>query len=213
MEQADFVISLGMFASENTRHYADVILPIAGFAETSGTYVNAAGDWQGFPGAVAPPGEARPAWKVLRVLGNLLEVRGFDYQSSEQVRDELRARLGEIQAGTLWQPGAIADCVAAPLERVGDVSIYGVDALVRRASALQQTADGADAQVRLAPEQARALGVEEGDAALVSQGDAHVVIRVALDDRVPMGAVWLPAGRPASAGLGLSCGAVELRKA
>ena len=213
MEQADFVISLGMFASENTLDYADVILPIAGFAETSGTYVNVAGDWQGFPGAVAPPGEARPAWKVLRVLGNLLEVSGFDYQSSEQVRDELRARLGEIQAGTHWRPGAIADVATAPLERVGDVSIYGADALVRRATALQQTADGADAQARLAPEQARALGLDEGDAALVSQGNAHQVIKVALDERVPMGAVWLPAARPASAGLGLSYGALELEKA
>jgi NADH-quinone oxidoreductase subunit G len=213
MEQADFIISLGLYASENTLHYADVLLPIAGFAETSGTYVNAAGDWQGFAGAVAPPGEARPAWKVLRVLGNLLEAEGFDYQSSEQVRDELRARLGEIETGTHWQHGVLASVAPAPLERVGDASIYGVDALVRRATALQQTADGADAQARLAPAQARALGVDEGDVALVSQGNAHVVIKVAFDERVPMGAVWLPAARPASTGLGLSYGAMELEKA
>jgi NADH-quinone oxidoreductase subunit G len=213
MEQADFVISLGLYTSENTRHYADVILPIAGFAETSGTYVNVAGDWQSFPGATAPPGEARPAWKVLRVLGNLLETEGFDYQSSEQVRDELRARLGEIKADTHGQPGAVATVSAATLERVGDVAPYGVDPLVRRATALQQTADGADAQARLAPAQAQALGVTEGDAALVSQGNAHVVIKVALDERVPMGAIWLPAARSASTGLGLSFGAVELEKA
>lgn len=213
MEQADFVISLGMYASENTRHYADVILPIAGFAETSGTYVNAAGEWQSFTGAVAPAGEARPAWKVLRVLGNLLEVEGFEYNSSEEVRDELYARVRDFEVDNAWQAGPVAEVEAAPLERVGDVSMYGVDALVRRASALQQTADGADAAARLALAQAQALGVDEGDAVLVSQGNAHAVIKVALDDRVPMGAVWLPSARPASAGLGLSYGAVELKKA
>ncbi|MCW8875254.1 MAG: NADH-quinone oxidoreductase subunit NuoG [Gammaproteobacteria bacterium] len=213
MEQADFVIALGLYANENTLHYADVILPIAGFAETSGTYVNAAGDWQSFPGASTPPGEARPAWKVLRVLGNLMECEGFDYQSSEQVRDELRARLGDYKASTHWQSGAVAEAANPSLERIGDLSPYGVDALVRRASALQQTADGADARARLAPEQARALGLAEDDTALVSQGKAHVLIKVALDERVPMGAVWLPAARPASVGLGLSFGALEMEKA
>ncbi len=78
------------FQSEQLRNVAHVMLPIGTFAETSGTYVNLEGTWQSFPGAVAPQGEARPGWKVLRVLGNMLHVPGFDYVSSEDVLKELR---------------------------------------------------------------------------------------------------------------------------
>ena len=213
MRQADFVISLGLYTSEEMLEYGDVILPIAAFAETSGTFVNVAGDWQSFAGAVAPLGEARPAWKVLRVLGNLLEVKGFDYESSEQVRDELYARVRDTAVSTDWRAGAVATVASAVLERVGDVCLYGSDALVRRASALQATADAVDARVRLAPEQAQQLGITEGDLVLASQGEAHAILPAVLDARVPKGAAWIVAGRPASIGLGPSYGALELAKA
>ncbi len=78
------------------KEFAHVILPIGTFAETSGTYVNLEGRWQSVPGAATPVGESRPAWKVLRVLGNLLNLPGFDYTSSDQITDEVRkaARSG-----------------------------------------------------------------------------------------------------------------------
>ena len=81
-------------------HLANVLLPISTFVETSGTYVNLEGLWQSFAGAAKPLGEARPGWKVLRVLGNLADVRDFDYQSSEEVREELRIRCADIAAGS-----------------------------------------------------------------------------------------------------------------
>ncbi len=84
------VVALTAFRSAALDVCAEVQLPIAGFGETSGTFVNAQGDWQGFAGAVAPPGQARPAWKVLRVLGNLAGLEGFEYDSSGQVCDEVR---------------------------------------------------------------------------------------------------------------------------
>ena len=140
LAQQQFVIALTPFVSESLLEAADLLLPIGTFAETSGTYVNVAGTWQSFAGVANPVGESRPAWKVLRVLGNLVDAPDFDYVSSEQVRDELREALGEIKPdnslGTT--PVAKPNGADAPEEDI-DVPLYSVDALVRRANALQRT--------------------------------------------------------------------------
>ncbi|HTE40519.1 MAG TPA: hypothetical protein VK629_06810, partial [Steroidobacteraceae bacterium] len=98
------------------------------------------GRWQSVPGAATPVGEARPGWKVLRVLGNLLNLAGFEYESAEQVRDELRAQVGELKADNSY---AARTSVArgGAKETAVDVAIYAVDPIVRRATALQQTKD------------------------------------------------------------------------
>jgi NADH-quinone oxidoreductase subunit G len=137
LHSADFVMSLSSYFSEQMAEYAQVVLPVGPFSETSGTFVNVEGRWQSFAAACEPLGETRPAWKVLRVLGNLLGVGGFDHMSSEQVRDEVRGLIGEVtlnNAGEVRCPGdlsAIADAVDI------DVPMYQVDAVVRRAAALQ----------------------------------------------------------------------------
>ena len=121
--------------------HADVVLPIGTFAETSGTFVNAQGDWQSFPGVVQPVGEARPAWKVLRVLGNLLKAQGFDYQSSEAVLEELR----NLEPGESGPSAAHLDAASAVSVRASDLDVpmYSIDPLVRRAESLQLTQDAA----------------------------------------------------------------------
>ena len=111
------------------------------FAETSGTYVNLEGQWQSFAGAAKPLGEARPGWKVLRVLGNLPGVADFDYQSSEEVREELRALCGGIAADVV--PGIARSQGQRHRMRASiDVPMYAVDAVVRRAPSLQRTREG-----------------------------------------------------------------------
>lgn len=139
---AECVVALSPYAS--AREYADIVLPIGTFAETSGTYVNMEGRWQSVPGAARPVGEARPAWKVLRVLGNLLNLSGFEYTNSEEITAELR---GEIEKGPKFQVKSSARTLQsklalnpAALDR--DVPIYQIDAVVRRAMALQETAAG-----------------------------------------------------------------------
>jgi NADH-quinone oxidoreductase subunit G len=118
-----------------------VLLPISTFAETSGTYVNLEGLWQSFAGAARPLGEARPGWKVLRVLGNLAGVANFDYQSSEEVREELRARCADI--GAVSYRGSHEPVAAQSAEaRVVDVPMYSIDAVLRRAPSLQRTREG-----------------------------------------------------------------------
>ena len=134
---ADCVVSLTPYAGVEQLAISTVILPVAAFAETSGTWVNVEGRWQSVPGAARPPGEARPAWKVLRVLGNLLGLAGFEYVSSEDVRDELRRELGEYatDGGTnAFVPGRLAS-----LDVTREVGLYEVDAVVRRSPPLQRT--------------------------------------------------------------------------
>jgi len=136
-----FVVAMTPFDSPALRDSADLLLPIGTFAETSGTYVNVAGTWQSFAGVANPVGESRPAWKVLRVLGNLIEADGFDYISSEDVRDELVSALGDAQPDTGFQGNAghgKPNGADAPDAEI-DVPLYSVDGLVRRARALQRT--------------------------------------------------------------------------
>ncbi|MDA1064059.1 MAG: molybdopterin-dependent oxidoreductase, partial [Proteobacteria bacterium] len=135
-----FVVALSPFDSNALRASADLLLPIGTFAETSGTYVNVAGTWQSFAGVASPVGEARPAWKVLRVIGNLLNAAGFDYVSSEEVRDELAAQIGAIRPDNALLDDTVH---AAPngADAAADIEVplYSVDGLVRRATALQLT--------------------------------------------------------------------------
>ena len=133
-----FVVALTPYASDELKSVAHVLLPIGTFAETSGTFVSLDGTWQSFAGAAVPVGEARPAWKVLRVLGNLLGLGGFDQNTSEAVRGEVPAT----------GPVAVAPAVLSALPvvaadaQVVDVPLYRIDAIVRRASSLQATRDG-----------------------------------------------------------------------
>ncbi|MGB5606784.1 MAG: NADH-quinone oxidoreductase subunit NuoG [Gammaproteobacteria bacterium] len=211
---AEFVVSISPFASEAMKAAADVLLPSGPFTETSGTFVNAEGRWQGFAGVATPAGDSRPGWKILRVLGNQFGLEGFDYTGSEQIRDALRAQTGKVEADNHQQAGPVAAAaVTAGLERIGDTAINSIDALVRRAPALQATPDAVAASlVRMNAALAAQTGVRDGYTVNVRQGDASVVMDVSIDARVPDGCVWIQAGTPAAAGLGANFGAVEIER-
>ena len=141
LRKQEFVIALTPFVSDALSDAADLLLPVGSFAETSGTYVNVAGTWQSFSGVANPVGESRPAWKVLRVIGNLIEAPDFDYVTSEDVRDEILTQLGSAEPDNAYQGKANLakpngkDDPAAEI----DTPIYSVDGVVRRAFALQLT--------------------------------------------------------------------------
>ncbi|MCK4950925.1 MAG: NADH-quinone oxidoreductase subunit G, partial [Gammaproteobacteria bacterium] len=148
---AEFVVMLTPFVTDTMLEYADVLLPVAPFTETSGTYVNIEGSWQSFTGVSKPVGDSRPAWKVLRVLGNLLDIGGFEYVSSEEVLDELKGKLGEMKTEDTDR-GQIKFNVpvkSGGVCRISGVSIYSVDGITRRAGSLQKTSDAMDMAVRL----------------------------------------------------------------
>ena len=212
LSEASFVVGVAAFASEAMREHANILLPLAPFSETSGTFVNVEGRWQSFSGAARPMGGARPGWKILRVLGNLLDLPDFDYQSSEAVRDELRTRVGDQRASHARVAGAVVQATTGfGLERVGEVPLYAVDGLVRRTAALQAMADGADAFVRVNASVAARLELKEQ--AQVSQDGATVKLPVIIDARVPDGAAWIASARPGSAHLGDNFGNVDLKPA
>ncbi|MGF2504375.1 NADH-quinone oxidoreductase subunit NuoG, partial [Ralstonia pseudosolanacearum] len=101
LAHADTVVMLSPFASRAAMEHADVLLPVAPFTETSGTYVNCEGLPQSFNGVVRSLGDSRPAWKVLRVLGNLLGLSGFEYETSEAVRDDVLAKIITLKLGRI----------------------------------------------------------------------------------------------------------------
>jgi NADH-quinone oxidoreductase subunit G len=142
---ASFIVAATPYADEQLKSIAHVLLPTSTFVESSGTYVNFEGLWQSFAGAATPLGESRPGWKVLRVLGNLAGVANFDYQSSEELREELRARCADIAAGSYQ--GTHTPVVSNLDVRVVDVPMYSVDAVLRRAPSLQRTKEGKVATV------------------------------------------------------------------
>jgi NADH-quinone oxidoreductase subunit G len=211
---AEFVVSVSPFASDAMKQAADVLLPIGPFTETSGTFVNAEGRWQSFSGVASPVGESRPGWKLLRVLGNQFELDGFEQNSSEQVRDALRAQLGAISLDNSQPSGPTAQAAGSSgLERVGDVAIYAVDALVRRAGSLQKTPDAeAAGLLHINSTQAEKNGVREGYTVTVQQGGASAVTDVCIDERVADGCVRIQAGTAASAKLGAAIGPVSLER-
>ena len=136
-----FVAALTSFNSDALQDAADLLLPIGTFAESAGTFINCEGRWQSFLGVANLPGEARPGWKVLRVLGNLLDADNFDYQTSEEVRDELGDLLGEIQPDNQYTGKKALGKINGtddPDARI-DIPMYRTDAIVRRARALQLT--------------------------------------------------------------------------
>jgi NADH-quinone oxidoreductase subunit G len=142
LKGAKFVVAATPFVSEELKSVANVLLPIGTFAETSGTYVNLAGQWQSFAGAAQPLGQSRPGWKVLRVLGNILGLNGFEQLSSEVVRDSLRNELGTNAAALPAEAAAPATSASAnATATVIDIPLYQVDSIVRRAASLQRTRD------------------------------------------------------------------------
>ena len=143
LQAADHVIACAAYKSRDLLECATILLPIATFAETDGTYINGEGRWQSFEQAARPPGESRPGWKVLRVLGNLLGLPDCDYRSAVDIRDELAASLGDISPDTGYYGSFSGNTADADMRGIRlDVPIYSVDAVVRRSQPLQDTAIG-----------------------------------------------------------------------
>ena len=216
LDGAEMVVAMSAF--KHGFDYADVLLPIAPFSETSGTFVNCEGRAQSFNGSVKPLGDARPGWKVLRVLGNLLGLPGFDYETSEAIRDEvfgkgvtdLSAKLNNLAKTA---PTAASFGSAGALERVTDVPIYFADAIARRSEPLLRTADAQAPLAHLPAALAARLGVKAGDKVKVSQGSGSAILVAGIDARLPANAVRVGAAHPSTAALGAMFGAIQVEKA
>jgi NADH-quinone oxidoreductase subunit G len=208
--EAGFIVNLTSWQSD----LGDVLLPIAPFTETAGTFVSTEGRVQSFQASVLPLGEARPAWKVLRVLGTMLGRPGFEFDTIEQVRSaclegkDVAALLSNRIEGSFAAPAP-----AAGLQRIADVPIYFADPLVRRAPSLQKTRDARAPRAWMNARLMRELGLAEGQPVRVTQGAGAAQLPAALDDRLPEGCVRVAAAHPSTAGLGPMFGTVQVAKA
>jgi NADH-quinone oxidoreductase subunit G len=206
------VVAMTPFKDAAIEH-ADVLLPVTPFTETAGSFVNTEGRLQSFHGVVKPLGEARPAWKVLRVLGNLLGLDGFGQDSADDV---LTDALGDPAAlpSRLDNrcPPLPAEAPVAPpgLQRIADVPIYATDMLVRRAPSLQLTADARPPVVGLPSALWRQLRLQPGAKVLVGQGEAVVVLPAREEPTLAEGTVRIAAGHPTTAALGAMFGTVTV---
>ena len=208
IEGAEFVVNLSAFKSD----LGDVLLPIAPFTETAGTFVSTEGRVQSFHAAVRPLGEARPAWKVLRVLGNLLGLPGFEFETTEQVREACLAGrdVGALLSNKLdFQPAGQARA-GGRIQRVADVPIYFADPLARRSGPLQKTRDAQPPKAWMNSRLMQSIGVQPGALVLVRQDDGEAGLAAALDDGLPDGCVRVAAAHPSTAGLGPMFGDLEL---
>ncbi len=216
MRGAELVVAMSPYQHKAV-DYAHVLLPIVPFTETAGTFVNAEGTVQSFRGVVKPLGEARPAWKVLRVLGNLLGLAGFDYDSAEAVRHDVIGDGSGVAAhlDNGLQPGvaaAIAPARSTGVQRIAEVPIYAADAIVRRAPSLQKTRDAAPPVAWVNNALAEKLGLRSGDQIRVVQGSGEVIVPAAIDDKLPTDCIRLAAARTETAALGAMFGTVSVER-
>lgn len=184
LQEAHTVIAMTSYASESLLEYADVLLPIAPFSETSGTFINMEGLAQSFYGVVKPQGETRPAWKVLRVLGNMLGFEGFEYMSAEEIRDEILSEPYQAKLNNVITPVDVHMREAdASLIRLGEVPIYQLDMQSRYAPSLQQTKDAqASEKAYVNAQTLKQYGFVEGDVIRISQEDFTIELPIAMSD-------------------------------
>jgi NADH-quinone oxidoreductase subunit G len=216
LKQAELVVAMSPFEHAPALEYAHVMLPVGPFTETAGTFVNMEGTVQSFNGVVQPLAETRPAWKVLRVLGKLLGLKGFEHDSAADVR---REALGEQDVGarlsnrTAFQVSAGASMPASEgLQRIAEVPMYSTDPLVRRSPPLQKTRHAQPPVAWVSSMLYQRLGLMPGDFLRVRQASGEAVVPVGVDDRLPDDCIRLAAGRRETAALGAMFGPVTAER-
>ncbi|MDO7666847.1 MAG: molybdopterin-dependent oxidoreductase, partial [Pseudomonadota bacterium] len=211
LQHASLVVSITSYVTDTLLAYADVILPMASFAETSGTFIGIDGQWQSFTGAVTAKGDSRPGWKILRVLGNLADIKNFDYVSSQDVRDEVSDKFN------LHSPAKISSYipdslnVTSKLMAISEVPMYQTDAVVRRSEPLQQTPENKRASLaRMNSKEAEKHKLSEAKMIKVTQDHNHLIVAFEIDDAIADGCIYLAGGIAQTSMLGASFADVQI---
>jgi NADH-quinone oxidoreductase subunit G len=212
LHQAECVVAFSAYRAHSLLTCANVILPIAPFAENSGTFVNCEGRWQNFSAITPASGEARPAWKILRVLGNLLQMPGFVYVSSEQIRDEVEQLIKPMLAhsGNKFIATKLYEANSNRLQRITEWPIYRGDMLVRRGQALQDSATNETLAIRINQKTARELGLQQNQLVKIQQEGGEAILPITIDSAVPDHGAVVYAGYPETSTLGSNSGELQL---
>ncbi len=213
MATAKSVIAMTAFKSADLLEVADCLLPITPFTETAATYINAEGRVQSAQAVVKPLGQARPGWKVLRVLGNLLELPKFDADSADEVRDKALQAVGTTTLDDVITINGLSNAVAAwsasapaaaspAIERLALVPQYRTDAIVRRADSLQETRSSRLAHAAMSGALLERLGLTAGAPAKFTQGEGSAQLVVERDDTLATNTVRIDSAREETKFLG-----------
>ena len=211
LQHASLVVSITSYVTDTILAYADVILPMASFAETSGTFIGVDGQWQSFTGAVTAKADSRPGWKILRVLGNLANIKGFDYVSSLDIRDEVSDKYNLQSSVNVasYIPESLQ--VTSTLMVISEVPMYQTDAVVRRSSALQQTPENQRASLaRMNSKEAEKYGLSKAKMIKVTQDDNHLNMAFEIDDAIADSCIYIAAGIAETSILGANFADVQV---
>ncbi len=210
LDNAGFVVQISAFQSAQAMQYADVLLPLAAFTENAGTMVNCEGRVQQTTAATTPQGEARPGWKILRVLGNFLELDDFDQMQLSDVTDQIdldtSAPSGRLKSWWMTQKSAVK---SGQWQRISEMPMYRGDATLRNSAALQATADNPAPTARLSPASLKKLSTTAGSLIRISDANGQIELPTEADARIPAGCVQIIAGHSETSALG-SQGPVSL---
>jgi NADH-quinone oxidoreductase subunit G len=212
LDSAETVVAVSCFASDSLKASADVILPLAPLAESEGLFYTFDGQSYVAEPAVKTAGQARPGWKILRRLGEELELDGFSQVDITSLREEMLAEIGETSFAAA-EVELLAPQKGGDLYRVGEIAMYGLDALCRRSEYLQQTVHAENDFVGLNPDDAGSKGLVEGHKVKVSQGSGHTTLPVRICNELPAGAVWVKSATDSGTALGDSFGPISVEAA
>ncbi len=208
------VIVITSFVSDEIADYADIVLPQSVYTESSGTYINASGRWQSVRGVAQPLADSRPGWKILRVLGSMLEQEGFDYDSSSAVLQDIQGICSNIilNNGFSGESPDWPEMQEEGLVHIGAISIYATDPVVRRAGALQKTSDAKESIV-IHSDVAKSMSLAIGDNVVVKQGNRQSEpMPIDINNTVAANCIFVPKGISKSSALGSSDSTIELEK-
>lgn len=214
LSDAGMVVCLTPFVTPAMREYADFILPMAPFTETDGCYVNIEGALQTFSAVTPPKSGAKPAWKIVRVLANFMQLDNFDYQSIHQVHQELKTQLEQMQQpqqAEVVKPD-VTQTHQQGILRLAPWPIYRNDSLVRRASALQQVFANEINAISINANLADRLKLVAGERVTAKQGSKQVTLPLKIDSRIADDFVLVPAGLEATQGFGSHHTPITLEK-
>ena len=215
MQQAESVVAISNFAGPAQLEYADILLPLASFAETDGAYVNLEGRWQSFSAAASIRDNARPGWKILQALASRLSVSGPDFTSADSVRAAVQEQCRDVilnnVLGNIELPPYRFVRQNDKLQRIADLPIYVVDALLRRSPPLQQSVDGLEADKALMhPLTAEQYELLDSNVVSVKQSSNTIEFPLQLSETIPEGCIWIGLAVPGTESLGPAFGDIEV---
>ncbi|PCI36299.1 MAG: NADH-quinone oxidoreductase subunit G [Thiotrichales bacterium] len=212
LNDASCVVAITAFKSTHMLRYANVILPAATSFETNGSFINITGKLQSFIGVNSTISNVREAWKILRVLGNLLEIQGFDYSNVKEVLQDFDNMEIKKPAGVSWNLPTIPK-PQTELQRIANIPTYAADPLVRNAAALQATQHAKDSKyVGISEELAKKIAVKDGDMLLIKQNSNSIYMPVKVHKDLAELNVLLPQGIEETVNLGIGSSAINIQK-